>query len=144
MEKILLIIGYSLVVVIVLILSVRRYGEKKIAAPEFDSFYFLKFAAIAATCSQFGFVILVSVLYHAQHSVAVGLTALIGIPGWLLVMLAIMRGFTVRYNSLGNLIRRLDRMNPDQQEQLLASLPPEVFMRLPGDYRYVSHSQPHQ
>jgi hypothetical protein len=89
--------------------------------------------------SQIGFVILVSILYTTQHSIAVGLTVLVGIPGWLVVTLTIMRGFTVRYISIHNLIKRLERLQSNEREYLLASLPPAVFLKLPGDYRFVTH-----
>jgi hypothetical protein len=138
MEGLLLAIGYEVVVASTLLVVAKRYSYEKHAESEYDWLYFLRFSVTCVMLAQTGFIVLVSALFWNQHSLAVGLSALMGIPGILLLVMLMMRTFAMEYRSIYNMIRRLENMPPEARETFLESLPPEIYRQIPGDYRIVS------
>ncbi|MEI7557043.1 hypothetical protein [Candidatus Chlorohelix sp.] len=137
-ERIALAIGYEVAATIFLLGICKRVGQAKFQEKSYDWLYFLRIAMACVLAAQIGFVIWVSALFWNQHSMAVGLTALIGIPMVLFLTMLMMRSFADSYRAIPNLIHRLEQMNPEEREQTLEALPPETFLQLPGDYRFVS------
>ena len=140
MQQVLIVFGYEVGALILIYGLIERVGSQKMVEVQFDWRYFLKLSVILAASIQIGFVILVSFLFHNQESVAVGLTALVGIPGFFLMLMGTQSGFFRRYKRLPNLIQRLEKMNSIEREKTLSELPPKIFSQLPGDYRFVSPS----
>jgi hypothetical protein len=118
-----------------LVWKVRR--DKDLLA-EFDSIFFLRKAMGWATLGTAGFIILFCALFWQRQSLAVGFTTLLGIPGWIFIAAGMQWGFYRRYNRIGNIIRRLEKLGPAQRQSILEKLPIKIFMQLPGDYRIVS------
>ena len=133
--------GYEIAALVFVYGFKERFGEAKMTESEFAWRYFLKWSVGFAMIIQVGFVILSSFLYHAQESIAVGLTALVGFPGLCLLAMVAQSGFFRRYKRLPNLIRRLEKMNSFEREKVLSEMPPKLFAQLPGDYRYVTHTK---
>jgi hypothetical protein len=140
LSEILIVLAYEAGMILFLAGLTQRIGRRHDLDRDFDGFYFLKWSAGLAALTQVGFVLLVSVLFHDKHSLAVSLTALVGIPGWLLIGGWLQWSFFQRYKRLSNLIRRLERMTDAERAIQLENLPPEIFSQLPGDYRFVSRS----
>lgn len=139
----LLVIGYEVGWIVFLAGLTQRLGRSRDTNKEFDGFFFLKWSFSLTFVAQTGFIVLVSIVFHDQHALAVALTALVAMPGWLLLSGWMQWSFFQRYKRLPNLIKRLERMNPEERATLLQSLPPKIFSQLPGDYRFVSrHSEP--
>jgi len=136
----LVIVGYELGMLIFLAGLGQRIGRKHNLDYEFNGFYFLKWSFGLAFLVQVGFTVLVSFIYHDRQSVAVALTALIAMPGWIVISGWMQWNFFRRYNRIPNLIKRLERMTAEERAAHLESLPPKVFSQLPGDYRFVSQS----
>ena len=137
-EGIALAIGYEVAAIIFLLGICKRVGQAKFVEKDYDWLYFLRITIAWVFAAQVGFVILVSALFWNQHSMAVGLTALVGVPMVLFLTMIMMRSFAVSYRAIPNLIIRLEQMTPEEREQTLEALPPESFQKLPGDYRFVS------
>jgi hypothetical protein len=137
-ERILLAIGYEAAAIIFLLGICKRVGHHKFEEKYYDWLYFLRITMGCVLAVQLGFVVLVSAFFWNQHSMAVGLTALVGIPMVLFLTMIMMRCFADSYRAIPNLIRRLEQMTPEEREKVLESLPPETFQQLPGDYRFVS------
>ncbi len=140
MSDILIVLAYETGMILFLAGLTQRIGRRRDLYREFDGFYFLKWSLGLAALTQIGFVTLVSVLFHDKHALAVSLTALVGIPGWLVIGGWMQWNFFRRYKRLSNLIRRLERMTDAERAIQLENLPPEIFSQLPGDYRFVSRS----
>ncbi len=138
MTDFLLVAVYESTMILVLAQLIKRIANKRNLEKEFDGFVFLKFSFGLSFIIQVGFTVLVSFLFHDRHSIAVGATALIGLPGWLVLAGWTQWSFLRRYNRLENLIKRIEKMSPEEHELCLESLPPKVFNLLPGDYRFVS------
>lgn len=138
LHEALIILGYLIGVGILLTLMVKYARRDKDLDLEFDGFYFLRLSVGGATLAQAGFVVLACALFWTRQNLAVGTTALIGLPGWFIMAATTQWGFFRRYNRLSSLIRRLEQLGPGERALFLESLPPEVFMKLPGDYRIVT------
>ncbi len=134
----LFILGYELGLALVFRLIVQLVRRDKDLEREFEGYYFLRWAVGGATLGQIGLVIMLCSLFWTRQALAVGFTALLGFPGWILAVGIIQRGFYRRYNRISNVIPRLERLGPAERIALLESLPPKVFSQLPGDYRVVS------
>lgn len=139
MENVVITAAYEATALIFVYGLTQRVGTPKMTANEFEWRFFLKLSFFYAASVQIGFVVLTSVLYHNQESVAVGLAALPGILGFFIILMVVQAAFFRRYCCVPNLIRRLERMTPDEREKLLSQLPARTFSQLPGDYRFVSH-----
>ncbi len=133
--------GYEVAALVFVYGFKERFGSAKMTESEFAWRYFLRWSVGCALTIQAGFVILSSFLYHAQESIAVGLTALVGFPGLCLLAMVAQSGFFKRYKRLPNLIRRLEKMNPYEREKALSEMPASLFAQLPGDYRIVTHTK---
>lgn len=138
MERFVVAVGYEVLAACFLAGLVRRVGLAKHVEKCYDWLYFLKITLSWVILIQIGFTVLVSVMFWHEDSLAVGLTALIGIPMTPLLTMFTMLGFARTYRAVPNIIKRLERMTPDERENELENLPPEVFAQLPGDYRFVS------
>jgi hypothetical protein len=137
-ERLLFALGFEALILIFAIGLTRRIGVTKHRELSYDWLYFLRVAVTYAVLAQISFIILVSALYWKEHSMAVGLAALVGIPMVLFIMMVMMQNFARIYRSIPNLIRRLEQMTADEREYQLERLPPEIFIQLPGDYRFVT------
>ncbi|MEI6046063.1 MAG: hypothetical protein WCS37_17060 [Chloroflexota bacterium] len=140
MSNFLVVTGYEVGWILFLAGLTQRLERNRDLAREFEGLYFLKWSAGLAFIVQVGFTVLVSFLFAKQESLAVSLTALVAIPGWLLFSGWLQWSFFQRYKRLPNIIKRLERMNSNEQAALLRSLPPKIFNQLPGDYRFISRS----
>lgn len=136
--------GYETAVIVFLAGLIQRLDRKRDLKQEFDGLYFVKWAfGLSFILQLVGFTLVVSLLFHNRQAAAVALTALIAMPGWLVVSAWMQWSFFRRYNRIPNLIKRLERMSPEERASHLESLPPQVFSQLPGDYRFVSrYSEP--
>ncbi|HEX2915667.1 MAG TPA: hypothetical protein VH186_33205 [Chloroflexia bacterium] len=134
----LILLGYLAFTALIAWQLVQRVARSKDLEYSFDGPYFLRWSVGSAVMSQLGFVSLVCALFWTRQSLAVGITTLIGLPGWFAVCAGMQWGFFRRYSKLSNLIKRIEKMSPLERSELLESLPPEVFLQLPGDYRIVS------
>lgn len=144
MSDILIVVGYEIGLLIFLAGFNQRLGRKRDLEREFDGIYFVKWAfGLSFFLQLVGFTLLVSLLFHSRQAAAVALTALIAMPGWLVVSAWMQWSFYRRYNRIPNVIKRLEKMSPEERATQLENLPPKVFSQLPGDYRFVSrYSEP--
>ncbi len=136
--EVFILIGYYVGVAGIVWLIGRKVGRAKDLEKEFDGLYFLRWAFGTAALAQLGLVVIVCALFWKRQALAVGITTLIGMPGLAVVVIVLQIVFFRRYNSLRNLLRRLERLGPADRAVLLESLPPETYAQVPGDYRIVS------
>jgi hypothetical protein len=141
MSEVLTVAGYQVILILFLAGLTQRLSRKRDHDREFDGFYFLRWSAGLAVGSQVGFTVLVSIIFHSRHSLAVSLTALVAIPMGMILTMWLQWSFFRRYNRISNLIARLEKMPPEERANVLKNLPPPIFSQLPGDYRFVSQEK---
>ncbi len=134
-----ILLGYEVLAVALARRLVRFARPDKDLERYFDGVYFLwQWSIRFGLLAQFSLLVLVCGMFWTRQSLAVGTTTLLVIPGTVIIGSVMQNGFYRRYNRLVSLIRRLEALGPAERAALLETLPPEVFLQLPGDYRIVS------
>ncbi len=132
----LIIVVYELSTIIFFSGLYQRVGKERDFAPQFDSYYFLKWSFGLSFAAHLGFISLVAYLFHSQQAQSLAFTGLIAMPGWLLQAAWLNWSFVRRYHKVSNVIKRLELLPAYQRDQVLQNLPVKVFKQLPGDYRF--------